>query len=666
MTRTEPRFRRLPPAKPLLLDRRPRRPAALAPVLLSTILALAAEARPLAAQNPRWSASGPSCTPVLAVAFAGARSKRAYAASVNDPAPLFVSNDYGASWKPVERQPRIRSWQPIFPIFDIDVDPADDRVLWLAASQGVLKSEDRGRTWKQLNQGFPDAAAAWDLEIHPTDPDVMHTIADAQLYRTSNGGRRWRQISAAGFILDYAVDPRDPDRVWISDYDGLARTTNGGRRWTAASDGPTEGGPLALDPTASSTLYTAVRGEIYRTTDGRRWEPLGRYGIDAGVEANFLSLDPSRPSDLLLGVYSGDGDEPGLWRSTDGGTSWNAMGLVGEETSSVARHPGKPKITLIGTTDSLYRSRKGGRKPNLSQTGLFGGPVDGLAVAPAAEKAISYATTSCGLFARVEREAAWNRQDRSRLYDGSALAASPADPRLVYRGLRRRVQPSHSVDVSADGGSTWMSTLIWLSGSEARAIQVSPADPARVYVSVKSLGLYVSRDGGASWTRPLEGSTLGLTPSVIAPHPTDAETVYANGRGIVKSGDGGASWQQIADLVVHDLAIDPTRPDTIYAVGSQLHRSRNGGASWKVISLDLPARAELHSVAVDGAGGTVFVGHTFGVLRSTDGGRTWKTFDKGLPRDLEIDRDARRILAVTPAGELLLATDHGVYVTRAR
>lgn len=645
------------------LPRAPNRP------IQSTLLALvlAGAAGSLPAQNPGWKSTGPNCSPILALAFAGADSKRAYAATITEPATLFVSNDNGASWSPTERQPRTRE-----PILGIDVDPTNDRVLWVAA-EGVFRSTDRGRSWEKRNDGLPQPLSVWDLEVHPADPNVVHAIAHARLYQTTDGGRRWRQISTNDFVIDYAVDPRDPDRVWVSIFGGVLRTTSGGRSWGAASDGLNDGGPLALDPTAPSTLYTAVRGYVYRTTNGRRWERLGAIGDECcSDDAAFVSIDPSRPSRLLLGLERGSSHEAALWRSTDSGASWKPLGLVGETLTRIARHPGKPRIVLIGSSDSLYRSRKDGKRPAQSQTGLFGGRVDELAVVPplatAATKPITYGANRCGLYSRVHQQDAWTLVERDDWYSTGALAVSTADPRLLYRGMRRTLDRFESIDVSLDGGRTWEIATFWNNGSEAVEIQVSPADPMRVYAAAGDIGLYVSDDGGVTWRSPVEGPTAGLVPRVIVPHPTEPDTVFVSFGGVLRSTNGGVSWEPIADFGVRDLAIVPGETETIWAVvGDELRRSRNGGASWKGVAVDLPSRAELHSVVVDTAnGGTVYLGHTSGVLRSTNDGRTWNRFDRGLPRGLEIRTTPHRRLELTSKGELLLATDRGVYVTRAR
>jgi photosystem II stability/assembly factor-like uncharacterized protein len=237
--------------------------------------------------------------------------------------------------------------------------------------------------------------------------------------------------------------------------------------------------------------------------------------------------------------------------------------------------------------------------------------------------------------------------------------------------MRRPLEPADHQGMvrSADGGRSWQPVQDGAAGQQVTALAaldggfLAGTDPAE---------LIVSRDAGQTWARgqslrelPGYGSwSYPLPPHtphvmVIVPHPTAADTVYAGIEvgGIVRSTDGGRTWQVIGDRRgaavhpdIHGLAISAADPSVLYAATPQgVYYSSDGGESWEqriegleplycrpIVTHPQDPRVAV-VVATYGASG--FFGipaeRTGGaVFRTEDGGRTWRHVTAGLPAPL--------------------------------
>lgn len=155
------------------------------------------------------------------------------------------------------------------------------------------------------------------------------------------------------------------------------------------------------------------------------------------------------------------------------------------------------------------------------------------------------------------------------------------------------------------------------------------SDPDTLYAFVVVGGLFVSKDGGTSWS-----ATAGELPSdhvmSLAVHPADAEVVYAGDmeRGIYRSTDGGATWKEaagIGDKRIMAFAVDPQSPDALYAATpAGVFISKDRGDTW-TLPAGWPAGAGAIIVSGNPAEPGVFYAlkDSGGLLLSRDGGESW-------------------------------------------
>jgi photosystem II stability/assembly factor-like uncharacterized protein len=220
-----------------------------------------------------------------------------------------------------------------------------------------------------------------------------------------------------------------------------------------------------------------------------------------------------------------------------------------------------------------------------------------------------YAATGDGIVRLDEAGASWTTELSPSGDGAQCLAVDPADPDIVYAGLRER-----GVRRSVDGGRTWVDCGLPEPG--VFSLAVSAADGA-VYAGTEPSRLFRSDDRGETWTELEELLDLPSRPNWsfpprpwtshvrwIAPSPSDADLLLVGIElgGLMRSADGGRTWQDHrpgAQPDVHSLAWHPSAPGRAYeAGGGGAAFSTDAGESWQPAD-DGRDRHYTWSVAVD-------------------------------------------------------------------
>jgi photosystem II stability/assembly factor-like uncharacterized protein len=212
------------------------------------------------------------------------------------------------------------------------------------------------------------------------------------------------------------------------------------------------------------------------------------------------------------------------------------------------------------------------------------------------------------------------------------------------------VQPEikdKTVFKSIDGASTWAGINNGLPTQYVvKTIAIDPSAPDTLYVGTNGGGVFKSTDAGKSWIGANNGLfTLGMDQLLI--DPTTTSTLYGANGSLVRSTDGGLSWNTMSlGGGVSVVAIDPISPQNLYAaMGQQIFKSTDSGASWRgIVVRDIfpngNIASTLQSLVVDpGTPSTIYAGDIGGVFKSTDGGNTWRgrlggtSIDRGIAID---------------------------------
>lgn len=331
---------------------------------------------------------------------------------------------------------------------------------------------------------------------------VCGVIGDRQTYymaacgggvwKTSDAGRSWRNVSDGffgGSIGSVAVAPSDANVIYagtgektlrgnVSSGDGVWRSTDAGKTWRFVGLADSHHvGRIRVHPHDPDHVYVAAIGHVsgpnaergvFRSKDGgQTWQKVLFVNEHAG--AVDLCFDPRNPRILFATTWrvirtphslESGGEGSGLWKSTDGGDSWTEL----------SRKPGLPKGTL----------------------GIIG-----VAVSPAKPERVfaMVEATDGGLFRSDDGGEKWTRVNeernlRQRAWYYTRVYADPADADLVYVlnvGFHK----------SDDGGKTF--TTIGVPHGDNHDLWIDPQDPLRMIESNDG-GAGVSFDGGTSWS----------------------------------------------------------------------------------------------------------------------------------------------------------------------
>lgn len=264
-----------------------------------------------------------------------------------------------------------------------------------------------------------------------------------------------------------------------------------------------------------------------------------------------------------------------------------------------------------------------------SPAGTVGGPctytpvsgfsdLHGLAVNPERPEEL-YAATHFGLF-RAVNDTGWARVG-SVQDDLMGFSVHPTNGSILWSSGHPRTGGNMGVRLSRDGGCTWQTIMAkeW----DFHAMAVSPANPDHLWGFFRG-ELQRSTDGGHNW------QVAGRPPPIgsLAPDPRNTELLYAAAgqRGLLKSMDGGSSWEPFRSKAAAVVAVDPTNPSVLYAGGQgYADKSTDGGKTWAALDTGMPPDAAVGYIAVNPTQPNVVYAATYqtGIYKSTDGGATW-------------------------------------------
>ena len=346
-----------------------------------------------------------------------------------------------------------------------------------------------------------------------------------------------------GRIADIAVHPERRATWYVAvGSGGLWKTVNGGTTWSPVFDEyPSYSiGAVALDPSSPEVVWLGtgenVSGRhvgwgdgIYRSRDGgRSWE---RMGLAGSQHIGKILIDP-RDSDTVLAAAEGPlwngGGERGVYRTEDGGASWTRTLDLGPDTGATDLEfaPGDP--------DTVYAAAYQRRRHVWSF--LAGGPGSG--IHKSSDGGRSFRRITQGL----------PEGDMGRI----GLAVTPADPRLLYATIEAG-EKERGFYRSTDRGESWERRSPYLSGGTGphyyQEIEASPGDPDLIYQM--DVFLHVTRDGGKTFSVLGDGRQKHSDNHALWIDPEDPGHLLAGtDAGLYESFDEGASWRHFPNLPI--------------------------------------------------------------------------------------------------------------------
>ena len=394
-----------------------------------------------------------------------------------------------------------------------------------------------------LPQGlFDQAALERGVLTTPVSPDLF-------------SGLHWRMIGPfrGGRVAAATGVPGRPNEFYFGAVNGgVWKTIDGGRVWFPVFDGQSTSsiGAIAVDPSAPDTVYVGS-GEstlrdsvgygngVYKSTDGgKNWTHLG---LDETHHIGKVAIDPRNPNNVFvaaIGKLYAPNPERGLYRSRDGGRSWQKV--LGDENVGaveVVIDPSNSQVVYAGLWNT--------RRPPWFTYAPTNGP-------------------GGGIFKSTDGGTTWTRLTNGLPKEGigrTGIAIAPTNPKRVYAIVDCLV-PEAPAQTEPPLGAPVPTP----SPAGARPSSPPPGQG----------GFFRSDDAGATWTRLSNDPALwgrGWYFEKIAVDPTDADTVYVPNVAVNRTMDGGRTWVVLRGSPggddYHQAWISPSDPNTMIVASDQ-------------------------------------------------------------------------------------------------
>jgi photosystem II stability/assembly factor-like uncharacterized protein len=457
------------------------------------------------------------------------------------------------------------------------------------------------------------------------------------VWKTQNAGRTWKPIfdrEDTGSIGALAVAPSDPSVVYagsgeglrrpdLSTGDGLYASHDAGATWThlGLRDGQ-QIAQIAVDPRDPNRLFVAVLGHpfgpnrergLYRSTDGGATfaRVLGDDGGDTGAVS--VTIDPHDPQTVYASLWASRNgpwnlvqvyelyDRGGLFKSTDGGSTWTKL-----------MH---------------------GLPPLSGRIGISVSPTDSQRLYATVEK-----TAGCGIYRSDDAGATWLQVDDEervcgRTEDFAGITADPRDRDVVYAADTTTYR-------SSDGGKTWTGIKGAPGGDDYHTVWIDPGDPNTIALGVDQ-GATISTDGGATWSSWYNQPTAQFY-HVIAddrfPYRVFGGQQESGSEEVQSRGNDGAisfaDYHSVGTEEYGYVAPDPHHPWLIFGGKTTVYDERTGQTQDVSPTYDrgtyrFDRTNPLVWDRVDGT--TLYLGLNV-VFATRDGGHTWATISPDLTR----------------------------------
>jgi photosystem II stability/assembly factor-like uncharacterized protein len=347
-------------------------------------------------------------------------------------------------------------------------------------------------------------------------------------------GLKFRSLGPAftsGRIADFAVNPVNPKQYFVAVASGhVWKTDNAGITWSPVFDnyGAYSMGCLAMDPTNPSIVWLGT-GEnnhqralgygngVYKTVDGgKSWKNMG---LKESRQIGMILIDPKHTDTVYVaaeGSVWGPGGDRGLYKTVDGGATWNRVLYVSENTgvNCMVMDPRDPEVIIAsseqrrrhvhtkiggGPETAIHKTTDGGKTWRKVTSGLptvdMGGI--GLAIA-AANPDVVYAIIEAaggegGFYRSIDRGESWSQMS-SHTAQGqyyNEITCDPLDVNKVY-------SVETVSQVTLDGGKTWKALGLKGRHVDDHALWIDPKDTAHFMIGGDG-GIYETYDDGANW-----------------------------------------------------------------------------------------------------------------------------------------------------------------------
>ena len=517
---------------------------------------------------------------------------------------------------------------------------------------GVWKTTDAGRTWHPIFDDQPTGSIG-DLAVAPSNPDIIYVGSGEGLqrpdlstgdgiYKSTDGGKTWRNtgLRDAQQIGGIAIDPQNPNRVFVAALGhpygpnterGVYRTLDGGQTWQRVlyKDENTGAIQIEFDPSNSQTLYadlwsarqgpwengawTGPGSGLYKSTDGgTTWRQLtqGLPTFQQGLGRIGFGISISNPR-IIYATVESNPQTGGIYRSDDAGESWRRVSTDprtwgrGSDFAEIRPHPRNPETVYVANIAS-YVSTDGGKTFKGFKGAPGGDDYHRMWINPDNPDIMLFATDQ-GATITVnggQTWSSWYNQPTAQFYH---VSTDNQFPYWVYGGQ----QESGSAGVASRGDYGAVTWRDWrtVGVEEYGYVAPDPLDPNIIYGG--KITRFDKRTGQVQNIAPevLRGTYRFLRTAPVLFSPVDAHILYYAGNVLFKTTNGGQSW----DVISPDLSRE--KPDVPESIG--VFRTPD--------LANMPRRGVIYTIAPSYQdANTIWAGTDDGLIHLTrDGGKTW-------------------------------------------
>src|SRR5215467_10822452 len=387
-----------------------------------------------------------------------------------------------------------------------------------------------------------------DITAVEQNPYIIYVgFATNGVWKSTNNGTTFQPIFdtyGTHSIGDIAIAPSDPNIVWV----GTGEANN--RQSSSFGDG------------------------IYKSTDAGK--SFTKMGLEETQSIARIVIDPKDPNIVyvaVLGHLFGPNKERGIYKTTDGGKSWNNVKFIDEDTgfTDLAMDASDSKI--------LYAASYQRRRTSFGFNG--GGP-------------------GSGIWKTIDAGKTWKKLEAGGLPEGLlgriGLDVSRSNPNIVYAQMEVGASVGTGGEEPTPGGPA-------PSPSPSPSPSASPAaSPTPTPVDPKKAGVWRSDDKGRTWRVVSNENNRPMYYSQIRVDPKNPDIVYVGGLNFSKSTDGGKTFKSLQPGIAHSdnhaIWINPNNSDNLM-VGNDggLDVSYDQGTTWEYVNT-IPA-AQFYAIGVD-------------------------------------------------------------------
>ena len=501
-------------------------------------------------------------------------------------------------------------------------------------TEPLLEGSIAFETWEESLVYIDDI----QVELASTSAYIVdQSISDLTWVRT--GG------PLGGLGYDIRMMPDNPDRLYVTDsWAGVFISDDGGKNWFPSNEGilartgsTGDAIPifcLTIDPTHQNIIWAGTQNTrgIFKSTDGGiTWTSKVQGVVEQeGITFRGFAIDPKNSNivyaaaELSSFVWNNGIEKRGREFDMTAGVVYKTID-GGDTWNAVWRGNNLARYIFIDPRDSniLYVS-----------TGIFDREAansDPITRDPGGE----------GILKSTDGGETWTHINNglNNLYVGT-LFMHPTNPDILIAGTgNNQYYDNSGVYVTKDGGNSWTHTLS-TGGENIESVEIAVANPDIVYAG-SSGSIYRSEDGGSNWQRVTGGEAVGWgAPGIRAGFPIDFQVdprdvnrIFANeyGGGNFLSEDGGKTWMDASHgytgAQVRAIAVFPNEPGHVIAAArSGIFVSSDGGDNWTGLNFAPVASMEWNAVAIDPTNPQHLVAETNWdkwLVNSYDGGSSW-------------------------------------------